>query len=153
MSGTHDESERARRLITAAVDGEIDPREREELERIAREDPSVRAEWERMARVKEVTETMTLKRPPEEVWDRYWVAVYNKAERGIAWILVSIGAVVILSWGLWHALRALLVAEGLPGFVKAAILAVTVGGVWLLVSVVREQWFTRRRDPYKEVRR
>ena len=33
------------------------------------------------------------KKPPKEVWKFYWVSVYNRLERRIGWILLSIGAI------------------------------------------------------------
>jgi len=148
-----DDRERARHLMMAALDGEIDPGEREELERLVRGDPGLRDEWSRLSRLKEETTAMALRRPPEEVWERYWVGVYNRAERGVGWILFSVGAVVLISWGIWQALRGLLADAGIPATVKLAILAVVVGAAVLIVSVVREKLFTWRRDPYKGVER
>jgi hypothetical protein len=139
--------------MMAALDGELRPDERDELDRLLAEDGRLRDEWARMSKVKEVTNTMGYTKPPEEVWDRYWVSVFNQLERGLAWILVSIGAVVLLGYGTWEWIDAVLGDSDIPGFVKLAIFAVALGGLVLLVSVIREKWFTRRRDPYKEVER
>jgi hypothetical protein len=118
--------ERLRHLMMAALDQEIDPDRRA---------------------------TMALRKPPEEVWSSYWTSVYNRAERGLGWILASVGAIVLLSYGLWKAFWGIVEDTGMPSFLKLAILAVIVGGAVLLVSVVREKLFTRTRDPYKEVQR
>jgi len=139
--------------MMAALDGEIDAAGRDELDRMLSADPELRAEWSRLERLKEVTNTMKLEKAPEEVWDRYWVSVYNRLERGIGWVLGSIGAIVLVSFGLWKFVAALLADTEMPGFVKAAILLVLVGSAILLVSVVREKFFTHRRDPYKEIER
>lgn len=145
--------ERARLLMMAALDGEIDPRERGELDALLRSDSALAEEWSRMGRLKEVTNAMALRKPPEEVWSRYWASVYNRSERGIGWVLVSIGAVVLLTWGIWNAVAGIVEDESLPFVLKAAILTVIAGGAVLVVSVVREKLFTGRRDPYKEVER
>jgi len=145
--------ERAQRLMMAALDGELEPGEREELDRLLDADPALRREWTRMSAVKEVTGAMTLRRPPGETWDRYFESVYNRLERGVAWTLVSLGAIVLAGYALWHALEGLLASTGLPPVVKVAIFAVLLGGVILLVSVVRERLFVRRTDPYREIDR
>lgn len=145
--------ERVGRLLMGGLDGELSPDEREELERLLRDDPAVRDEWERLLRLREVTATMTLQRPPDEVWDRYWTGVYRRIERGVGWVLVSIGAVVLVSFGLWEAVRGLLRDTGLPVVVKGAVLALLVGTVVLAVSVAREKLVLGRSDPYKDVRR
>jgi ferric-dicitrate binding protein FerR (iron transport regulator) len=150
---SREDRERARRLMMAAIDGEISGAERAELDRIVSENPESKREWEKLRRVKEVTDTMSLKRPPEEVWDTYWVSVYNRLERGFGWILVSIGVLILVSFGIWHGVHDLLADTGVPPFLKIAIFAVCVGLLMLLVSVIREKWFVRKRDPYKEVER
>lgn len=143
--------ERARQLMMAALDGELSRGESDELNHLLRHDPALEQEWQQLQRVKEVTQTMTLHHPPEETWDHYWTGVYRRLERGVAWILVSIGAIVLLSWGLWQAIQDIIGDTELPTFIKAGILALVAGGVILLVSVIREKLILRRSDPYKDV--
>ena len=148
-----DRQTRARRLMMAALDGELAPGERDELDRLVGDDPALREEWARLQEVREVTATMGYREPPEEVWETYWVSVYNRVERGIGWVLISIGCLVMLGYALWHAVHALLEDTAVPPYLKIAIFAATLGGAILLFSVAREKWFTSRRDPYKEIQR
>jgi ferric-dicitrate binding protein FerR (iron transport regulator) len=153
---SHDDVDldRARALVMAAIDGEISAAERQELEGLAVRSPALQAEWARMARVKEVTMGMSLQQLPEEAWDRYWGSVYARLERGTAWILLSVGAVVLAAYGAWHAVGALLADTATPVFVRGAIAAMIVGGAILAVSVVRERIVMARRDRYsKEITR
>jgi hypothetical protein len=145
--------ERVNRLMMAAVDGEISTDEQRELDAVVAANPEIRREYEMMRRVKEVTVSMTYDKPPEEVWDRYWTAVYNRVERGIGWILVSVGVVVVGIYGVWKWVEAIWGETGLPLFVRLAILTLAAGLLVLAVSVVREKFFTYRRDPYKEIQR
>ncbi len=142
-----------RRLMMAYLDGELAAPERQELERRLASDPALAREWERLVRLKEVTEAMRLRKPPDEVWDGYWTSVYRRLERGIAWILVSIGAIVVLGYGAWTGVQELIADAAMPWFLKAAILAATVGAVVLFVSVLREKLFVRGRERYKDVER
>lgn len=143
--------ERVRQLMMGALDGELARADADELARRLRDDPALEQEWQQLQRVKEVTQAMSLRHPPEETWDHYWTGVYRRLERGVAWILVSIGAVVLLSWGLWQAIQDILGDTALPALIKAGILALIAGAVILLVSVVREKLILRRSDPYKDV--
>jgi len=145
--------ERLRRQMMAALDGELSGEERAELDRALAEQSDLRQEWERLARVKEATKEMSYREPPEETWEHYWVSVYNRLERGFGWVLVSIGALVLLGYGAWHALGALLGDVALPAFIKLAIFAGLFGTLILLFSVVREKLFVRKGDRYKEVQR
>lgn len=154
MTGNHEEHpERARALMMAALDGELSSVEQAELDRMLSTDETLREEWERLKTVKEVTGTMTFREPPEEVWDRYWVSTYNQAERGFGWLLFSVGLIGVFAWAGWQWVDELLADTGVPIWVKLAIFAAVLGGGILFFSVVRERWFTRRHDPYREVKR
>ena len=145
--------ERARALMMAALDGELQGEEQVELDRLLAESAELRSEWQQMHRVKEVTGTMTYPKPPDEVWDRYWMSTYNRLERGVAWILVSIGAVLLVGYGLWHAVEALFADSDLPPVLRWGVLAMLLGSFILIFSVLREKLRVNRKDPFNEVRR
>ena len=145
--------ERARQLMMAALDGEIEAAERQELEALMAEDEALRKEWDEMGRIRELTRGVAYPEPPPEVWGRFWGSVYNRIERGVAWVLVSLGAAVLATWGLWHFVEDLLRDMDVPLVIKLAILALIAGGAILFFSVVREKLFTRRHDRYREVQR
>ncbi len=145
--------ERARQLMMAALDDELASGQREELDRLLAEEPALRNEWDRLHEVKEVTDAMSLRRPPEETWEQYFESVYNRAERGFAWILLSMGAIVMTGWALWVGLEELWGTADMPTYVKIAIYAMLLGLAVLLLSVIREKLFVRKTDPYKEIQR
>ena len=146
--------ERAHALMMAVIDGEATAADQRELDALVAGSPDLGSELARLRRVKEVTTTMTLRQPSEEIWDGYWRSVYNRTERGIAWLLVSLGAIVVGAWGVWQALEDLLQNDSLPVYVRMGIFAVALGLIILAISVVREKYFMHRRDPYeKEVTR
>lgn len=145
--------ERVRQLLVSGLDGELNAEEHEELERLLSADSKLRDEWNRLAKVKEVTQSMALRKPPDEVWEDYWASVYSRLERGVGWILVSIGVIVLLSYGAWEGVQALIADAEMPWFLKGAIFATTVGLAVLFVSVLREKLFVRVKDPYKDVLR
>ena len=141
------------RLMMAALDGEIGTEERRELELILERDHEIRTEWEKMNRVKEVTGAMKYREPPEEVWGVYWVSVYNRVERGLGWILISVGGIILLTFAAWEMLGAIWVDSTIPWYLKLAIFSVVVGLIVLAVSVIREKLFTYKHDRYKEIER
>jgi hypothetical protein len=146
--------ERARTLMMAALDDEISDADRAELKTLIAAAPDLDAEWRRLARVKEATSGLTLQPLPEELWDRYWASVYARVERGLAWILVSAGAIILTGYAVWQAVSAVFADTSEPLFVRVAIAAVAVGGTMLLLSVVREKFWLTKRDPYqKEITR
>lgn len=143
--------ELARHLMMGALDGEISRSDEHELRRLLEKDPVLEREWQQLQRIKEVTRGMTLRRPPTEIWDTYWNGVYRRFERGLGWILVSIGAILLISYGAWMGVWELLDDTTTPVYVKYGLTALIVGLVVLFVSVVREKLFMRRSDPYKDI--
>ena len=118
------------------------------------QDPKLLAEIDAvLKRTEEIWLAQEWWRLPEEVWDRYWTSVYNRTERGIGWVLFSLGSIVLLGYGAWKWAEAVFQTEELPFLPKAAILGVALGLSILVVSVIREKLFTKTRDPYKEVQR
>ncbi|MDA8019760.1 MAG: zf-HC2 domain-containing protein [Thermoanaerobaculia bacterium] len=145
--------ERARNLMMAALDDEISAEDRVELERHLADSKALDAEWVRLRQLKEVTRMSRIDTLPEERWTTYWRSIYNRLERGLGWILVSIGAIVLGGWGLWHAAQGLFDDPTLPLTIKIAIFALGFGSVILAVSVGREKLSAWRHDPYKEIER
>ena len=97
---------------------------------------------------------MKYKEPSDEVRGRYWSKVYNRLERGLGWILISVGAMILLFYGGFKAVESLIKDPTLSVFLKIAVLILLAGVVILFVSVVRERIFTYKKDKYaKEVKR
>ncbi|MDX1578161.1 MAG: hypothetical protein R3266_06740 [Gemmatimonadota bacterium] len=145
------ETERLQQLMMAEVDRELSDAGRAELKAALESDPELRDELESFKKLKEVTDAMTPLRPPGETWDRYWEDVYRRIERGIGWVLVSIGAIIVGTWGSWQFVRQLLGDTTMPGYVRWSVLVLIAGLVILFVSVLRERLFMGKRDPYKDI--
>ena len=150
-NGVPREEERVRHLMMAEVDREISGEGRLELESALDADPDLRDELDTFQRLKEVTDTMTPLKPPGETWDGYWEHVYRRLERGIGWVLVSLGTITVGTWGLWTLVRDVIRDTTMPVYIRWGVLALLAGGVILFVSVARERLFLRKTDPYKDV--
>jgi ferric-dicitrate binding protein FerR (iron transport regulator) len=148
-----DRLDRTRELLMRALDDELSPEERRELEALLDRDPTLRAERERLGRLKEVTAEMKLRNPPEQLWDEYWNSGYRRLERGIGWILVSFGVIVVGGWATWQFVTELIADTEMPPLIKAGILGASLGLVILTVSVFRDRLFVRKTDPYKDIQR
>jgi hypothetical protein len=139
-------------LIEKYFDGELTSEEKSEFDSLLL-DKNLKNEFEEQKRVKEVLNKMKLKNPSAEIWDRYWLSVYNKVERGLAWIAISIGVLILIVYGSIGAVESFLADTQTPGIVKLGISALVIGGLILLFSVIREKLFIGARDKYKEVQR
>ncbi len=147
------EEEKLKELIVKLLDNEITDSEKIELNRLLEKFKHYKSEIEEMKKLKEVSRNMKLKTPSSEVFDTYWTKVYNRIERGIAWIIFSIGAVILITYGLFKAVEELISDGKLETIVKIGIIGVLAGLVILIVSVIREKIIMGKTDKYKEVKR
>ncbi len=140
-------------LLEKYFSNELSDKEQIEFTALIEENAELKEEFEEQKKIKEILNKMEIKNPEKNAWDGYWLSVYNKLERGIAWILISIAAIIILFYGALEALNRLFANHALPVLVKYAYIILVLGIVILIVSVVREKFFTYKRDKYKEIQR
>jgi len=145
------EKDKLKELLTAYADGELDEEGRREAERHLAESEELRRELKSIKKVKSLTSHMQLAQPEEEVWKMYWNQVYNRIERGIGWILLSVGAIILLSFGVFHFVQDFLLDPEPPLIMKIGVSTATLGVIILLVSVLRERLFIRKTERYKEI--
>ena len=138
-------------LISSYVDGELSEAQKKSVENHLKECPECQKEFEEMRELEEVMGQMELKKPPKETWQVYWSSVYNRMERSIGWILFSIGAIILLFFGGYKAVEGIIQDQTTPLLLKVGILVAMAGLVVLLVSLLRERLFVRKRERYKEV--
>ncbi len=141
------------KLTEKYLANEITKAELEELNSILSKDKKLKEEFEEQKKVKEILRKMELKNPSQEIWDAYWLSVYNRIERGLAWILISIASIILLSYAALQEIDRLLADTTTPTIIKYAIFAFILGAVILLVSLLREKIFTLKKDKYKEIQR
>lgn len=143
--------QKIKELISSYYDGELDEEQKKQVESHLKECSECRKEFEEMGKFEEVMSQMALKKLPKEAWQMYWTSVYNRLERGIGWILFSIGAIILLFFGGYKLVEGIIQDASVPLILKIGILSVLGGLVVLLVSLLREQLFVRKRERYKEI--
>ena len=146
-------NERFIQLLEKYLNSEISSEEKIEFEKLIESNPDYRSEFEEQKRIKEVLKKMKLKNPSKEVWDNYWVGVYNNLERGIAWIAITIGAVIVLGYAAFFAVKEFLQDTGTPILLKLGISVLVFGLLFLLYSIIREKLTVGKSDKYKEIQR
>jgi predicted anti-sigma-YlaC factor YlaD len=143
--------QKIKELISSYHDKELDEEKKKLVEEHLKECPECRREFEEMGKFEEVMSKMELKKPPKEVWQVYWASVYNRLERKIGWILFSIGAMILIFFGGYKMVEGIIQDPSTPLLLKVGILTIIAGVVVLLVSLIREQFFVRKRERYKEI--
>lgn len=138
-------------LLLPYLEGKLGEEERKMVEEHLKVCKECREEIEKYENIEEGLKMMKLKQPSEEVWDNYWSSVYNRLERKIGWIFFSIGAIILLFFGVYQLIDELIKDPTTPLIVKIGILLLSFGGVVLFVSILREQLFSKKRERYEEV--
>jgi hypothetical protein len=145
--------ERYHLLITGYLDGELSPEEQTELLAHLEHCPACEEELRQHRKLKEITGRMQFKEPEDRVWDYYWANVYNRLERGAAWIFLSLGAILLLSYATYELVREVFLLEGVSWVVRIGVVSLVVGFYTLLASVIRERMAIRRSDRYEGIKR
>ena len=140
-------------LLMGYLDAELTELETQRIEQHLERCADCTKELEEFRRLKEVTQNMRVLTPDARSWDEYWSHVYNRLERRIGWILMSIGAILILSYGVYSLAARFLLRSDFPIIVRLGIVALVVGFCTLLISVLRERIFMSRTDKYERIKR
>lgn len=143
--------QKIKELISSYHDRHLSEDQKKMIEEHVQQCKECRRELEEMVKFEEVMQKMELKQPPKEMWQVYWTSVYNRLERRIGWILLSIGAIIMLFFGGYKAIEGIIQDTTTPLILKIGILTVLGGLVILLASIGRERIFVRKRERYKEV--
>ncbi|MEE9390377.1 MAG: zf-HC2 domain-containing protein, partial [Candidatus Aminicenantaceae bacterium] len=135
--------QKIKELISSYHDKELDEEKKKQIEEHLKECSECRREFEEMGKFEEVMNKMELKKPPREVWQIYWASIYNRLERRIGWILLSIGAMILIFFGGYKMVEGIIQDPSTSLLLKVGILTLMAGVVVLLFSLIREQFFVR----------
>jgi predicted anti-sigma-YlaC factor YlaD len=134
------------------LDGELTELEVLRTERHLEDCAECRSELEDFRRLKEATHQMKVFVPEDKYWEEYWSHIYNRLERRFGWILFSVGAIMLTSYGLYR-LITLLFTNDFPLFVRVSVIALIIGFSTLLISVIRERLSLIKSDKYERIKR
>jgi len=140
-------------LLMGYLDSELTELETVRIEQHLGQCADCAKELEEFRKLKEVTQNMRVLTPDARSWDEYWSHVYNRLERRAGWILMSIGSILILSYGLYSLVAKFLLRSDFPLLIRIGIVALVVGFCTLLISVLRERIFMSRIDKYERIKR
>lgn len=142
-----------KKLVSAYIDGEVNDEEKKQVETHLSRCKECQQEFRELTALEEVLHNMTLKKPSKEIWDVYWSSVYNRLERKIGWIVLSLGLIILIGIGAFPAIKNLILNPEIPLVLKIGLLIFSAGGIIVFVSILREQLFFWKRERYKEVKK
>ncbi len=140
-------------LMMGYLDDELDDAQKQTLQEHLKECKDCAAELEQFRKLKQVTDSVKLAEPEDVVWEQYWSGVYNRFERGVGWILMSVAGIALLIYGGFKAVEEMVKDPTISVILKVVILAFIAGLAVLFVSILRERLYFWKKDRYKDVRR
>jgi predicted anti-sigma-YlaC factor YlaD len=140
-------------LMMGYLDNELDDAQKKTFEQHIESCKDCAAELEQFKKLKKVTDSVKLAEPEDVAWENYWSGVYNRFERGIGWILMSVTGIALIIFGLFKLVEGIIKDPNVEVILKIAILAFIAGLAVLFVSILRESLFFWKKDRYKNVRR
>ena len=144
---------REEELKNKYFDGNLSEEEKKELRRLTLKDNKTERELKEMNKLKEVIDMLEPVNPEKE-WEDYWSSLYNKLERGIGWIIFSLGAILTLTFVGFQFIEELIRDPQIALYAKVGLIALILGLAILFVSVLRERITLYKTDKYsKEVKR
>ena len=144
---------REEELKNKYFDGNLSEEEKKELRRLTLKDSKTERELKEMNKLKEVIDMLEPVNPEKE-WEEYWSSLYNKLERGIGWIIFSIGAILTFTFVGFQFIKELVRDPQIALYAKVGLITLILGLAILFVSVLRERITLSKTDKYsKEVKR
>jgi hypothetical protein len=131
------------------IDDELSHEERLQYQAHVRECDVCRRELDSLGRVVKLTGELTLRVSDDAFWKGYWESVYRRTERRAGFLFVAGGAVMLLVYLLYRALR----SPEMWTYEGVSIAIILLGLIVLFVSVARERYHEHKSDPYREVER
>ncbi len=134
--------------LMAYIDDELAPDDRRDFERELAENPDLAIEVAAYQNLCDLTNSMQLMEPADYEMRRFWAKFYNRGEWQLGWLLIVAGSSILFGFGVWTLLKL-----DISWVIKAATIAVVVGGVLLLTSTIRFKLRTHQFDRYRGVLR
>jgi predicted anti-sigma-YlaC factor YlaD len=142
------------RLASGYLDGELSEDQRRAFEAHLDACDRCRRDLADLRNLAEDLDMMQFKEPGDEELARYWSGVYNRMERGVGWILLSVGAILTLCYGAFKVIESLIRDPTVSVLLKVGVCALIAGVVVLFVSLLRERLVVHKVDRYaKEIDR
>jgi predicted anti-sigma-YlaC factor YlaD len=140
-------------LMMAYLDEELDEQQKKAFEQHIDSCSECSRELKEFKKLKQLTDSVTLVEPEDRVWRQYWDNVYNRAERGVGWILLSVAGILLAVYGGFKLIEDIVKDQTVGLFLKVSLLGLIAGLAILFVSILRERFYFWGKDRYKDVRR
>jgi len=140
-------------MMMGYLDNELNDEQKRRFEEHLKSCSECADEIKGFQKLKKITDEVTLVEPEDKIWQQYWSSVYNRIERGLGWILLSVAGIILIIYGGFRAIEKIINNPDIELVLKVGLLVLLAGLAILFVSVLRERIFFWTSDRYKNVRR
>ena len=140
-------------LMMGYLDNELNEQEKKMFTEHLDQCPDCKKELAEFTELKQLADEVALAEPTDELWQQYWKNIYNRFERTLGWILMSVAAIILLIYGGFKLIEEIIQDPTVDIVLKVGLVALIGGLAILFVSVLRERLYLRKKDPYKDIRR
>jgi hypothetical protein len=140
-------------LMMGYLDNELDDEQKRRFEEHLAGCSECAEELKEFKHLKAITDEVTLAEPEDRIWQDYWSGIYNRIERDLGWIFVSVAGIILIIYGGFKAIENIIKDPQVELILKIGLLVLLAGLAILFVSVLRERIYFWKRDRYKNVRR
>jgi predicted anti-sigma-YlaC factor YlaD len=135
------------------LDDELSAEQRQQFEEHLAECPECAGELEEFRKLKAITDEVTLVEPEDRIWQQYWGSVYNRIERGVGWVVLSVAGILLAIYGGFKVIEGIIKDPQVELILKVALLALITALGILFVSALRETLYFWKKDRYRKIRR
>ncbi|MHC4463297.1 MAG: anti-sigma factor [Planctomycetota bacterium] len=140
-------------LMMSYLDDELSAEQRQQFEEHLAECPECAGELEEFRKLKAITDEVTLVEPEDRIWQQYWGSVYNRIERGVGWVVLSVAGILLAIYGGFKVIEGIIKDPQVELILKVALLALITALGILFVSALRETLYFWKKDRYRKIRR
>ena len=140
-------------MMMGYLDNELDEEQKKKFEEHLKGCLECTKELKGFKDIKAITDEVALAEPEDKIWQDYWSGVYNRIERGIGWIVLSVAAIILFIFCGFKLIEKIIENPQVEFVFKLGLVLLIIGLAILLVSVLRERLYFWKKDRYKDVRR
>lgn len=145
--------EKYKDMLMGFLDDELTAEEKQQIEEHLADCATCTTELEDFKRLKSITDNLSLFQPEDKVFSEYWSSIYNRIERSVGWVLLSVSGMALVFYAGYKMVEDIVKDPDVAIVFKIAMIGFIAALAILLISVLREKLNLRKKDRYKDVRK
>jgi predicted anti-sigma-YlaC factor YlaD len=134
-------------MLSGYMDRELTQGDRQRVELHLQSCSDCRTTFQEMTSLRQAVGELSFGEMTREQWNRIMNDLTVRASRGIGWLFLVLGLVIVLG----YAAYSFTVDDTVHALIKTGILGLALGMTFLFISVLRQRLIAHKTDRYKDV--